>query len=225
MPHWLCSFASVQPVPLATCLRHALRYPNIDEHLRELAGGATQPAVRAVAYQCLLTDKATWPAGYEWIWIDKIYGLRRRVIKMDLRDTAHALPQAELIRDAMRDKSPKVRIVAADALIDLRTRLADADGLIEQLAKDRSPAVRWRADYMLRHPTTSLTDGRHSGRRAQHGDPEFGACLTRAHHIEIPGSRVSRAPRNDDYRIVGIVNSAPSLVPEGQREVTVLVLV
>jgi hypothetical protein len=34
-----------------------------------------------------------------------------------------------------------------------------------------------------------------------------------------------RASLNGDHRMVGMTNSAPSLVPEGQREVTVLVLV
>lgn len=138
--------------PLATCLRYALRYPNIDAHLPSLATNAIQPSVRAVAYQCLLAGRAAWPVGYEWAWIDKVYGLKRRVPKLNSRDIRSSLLIAELIRQGVLDKSPKVRSVAADALTEVRAQLPDADSLIVKLAKDRSPAVRWRADFMLRHP-------------------------------------------------------------------------
>jgi cobaltochelatase CobT len=37
--------------PLAARLRHALRYPNVDKHLSDLAAAAVAPQVRAVAYQ------------------------------------------------------------------------------------------------------------------------------------------------------------------------------
>ena len=138
--------------PLATCLRYALRYPNIDEYLPGLAAYAIQPAVRAVAYQCLLAGRAAWPVGHEWEWIDRIYGLKKRVPKLDSRAIGGMQPIPELVRQGVLDKSPKVRSVAADALTEIRSQLPDADSLIAKLAKDRSPAVRWRADFMLRHP-------------------------------------------------------------------------
>jgi len=138
--------------PLATCLRNTLRYPNVDEHLLCLAANAVQPSVRAVAYQCLIFGTATWSVGFEWAWIDKVYGLRRRVPKLDRRDIQRTRSVADLIREAVRDKSPFVRRVAADALIAARSKLPDEEALIAHLAKDRSSAIRSRADFMLRHP-------------------------------------------------------------------------
>jgi hypothetical protein len=141
--------------PLATCLRHALRYPNVDEHLPRLAAAAVQPSVRAIAYQCLISSKPTWPVGLEWAWIDKVYGMRRRVPKLATRDIRKNRPSAEFIREAAHDKSPFVRRVAADALIAARSQLPDEEALIAHLAKDRSSAIRSRADYMLRHPPSA----------------------------------------------------------------------
>ena len=138
--------------PLATCLRNALRYPNIDEHLPRIAAAAVQPSVRAIAYQCLMTGKAIRPVGFEWAWIDKVYGLRRRVPVLALREVRTTRPGVEWIRDGIRDKSILVRRVAADALVAARSQLADAGDLIAQLAADRSSAIRSRADFMMRHP-------------------------------------------------------------------------
>jgi hypothetical protein len=138
--------------PLATCLRHALRYPNIDAHLPRLATTAVQPSVRAVAYGCLISGEATWPVGLEWMWIDKVYGLRKRIPKLARRNIERVRPAAEFIREAARDKSPLVRRVAADALIAARSQLPDEEALIARMAQDRSSAIRSRADFMLRHP-------------------------------------------------------------------------
>jgi hypothetical protein len=138
--------------PLAACLRNALRYPNIDEHLPYLAANAIQPSVRAVACQCLVAGKASWPVGFGWLWIDKVYGLRRRVPKLETREIQGNSSAAEWIRKGVRDKSAFVRRVAADALIAARAQLPDENSLIARLANDRSPAVRSRADFMLRHP-------------------------------------------------------------------------
>jgi hypothetical protein len=141
--------------PLAACVRHALQYPNVDEHLPRLAAAAVQPSVRAVAYQCLISGKATWSVGWEWAWIDKVYGLRRRVPKLATRDIGRIRPAAEFIREAACDKSPFVRKVAADALIAARSQLPDEEALISHMAEDRSSAIRSRADFMRRHPPST----------------------------------------------------------------------
>jgi len=140
--------------PLASCLRHALRYPTMDKHLPRLASAAIQPSVRAVAYRCLISGKAAWTIGFEWAWTDKVYGLRRRVPKLETREIQRTGSVADIIKAAIRDKSNVVRIVAADAVISARSQLPDADELIARLANDKSPAVRERADYMLRHPVS-----------------------------------------------------------------------
>jgi hypothetical protein len=143
--------------PLATCLRNALRYPHVDEHLPRLAAAAVQPSVRALAYQCVISGKASWSVGFEWAWIDKVYGLRRRVPTLATRYVRRIRPAADFIREAVRDKSPFVRRVAADALIAARSQLPDEEALIAHLANDPSPGIRSRADFMLRHPPSGQT--------------------------------------------------------------------
>jgi hypothetical protein len=141
-----------QPGPFANCLRHALRYPEIDKHLPRLAIDAIQPSVRVAAYQCLMSGRATWPTGFGWTWIDKVYGLRKRVRTLESRDIQTTSPAADWIRRGIHDRSVLVRRVAADAMVGARAQLPDADSLIAVLASDRSSAIRSRADYMLRHP-------------------------------------------------------------------------
>jgi hypothetical protein len=141
-----------QPGPFASCLRHALRYPEIDKHLPRLAIDAIQPSVRVAAYQCLMSGRATWPAGFVWTWIDKVYGQRRRVRTLESRDIQTTSPAADWIRRGIHDRSVLVRRVAADAMVGARAQLPDADSLVAVLATDRSSAIRSRANYMLRHP-------------------------------------------------------------------------
>ena len=140
---------------MATCLRHALRYPNVDAHLPRLAAGAMQPQVRAVAYQCLIFGKASWAVGFKTVWIDKVYNRSRSAPGLQTRQIANIRPVADLIREAAHDKSPFVRKIAADALIADRAQSPDAAALIARLAKDRNSAIRSRADYLLRHPPGS----------------------------------------------------------------------
>jgi hypothetical protein len=143
--------------PLASCLRHALRYPEIDEHLPRLATAAVQPSVRATAYQCLISGKARWLVGFEWVWEDKVYGLRRRIPKLETRDIKRDQPVVDFVAKGINDKSDFVRKVAADAMIAVRTQIPDDGVLVAHLAKDRSPVVRSRADFMLRHPPSRQT--------------------------------------------------------------------
>jgi hypothetical protein len=137
---------------LATHLRHILRYSGIDEHLMRLAVTARQPSVRAIAYRCLISGKADWVVGFEWTWVDKVYNIRRRLPTFQTRVVESECSPSEMIRAAAHDRSAIVRRIAADALIAARPRPPDADLLIAYLAKDKSAAVRSRADYMLRHP-------------------------------------------------------------------------
>jgi len=141
--------------PLRVCLGDALRYPGIDQHLPQLASAATQPAVRAAAYRCLISGRAIWPVGFEWTWIDKVYGLRRRTPVLHARTIQRDRPPADFVKKGIRDKSPFVRKVAADAMIAARSEIPDEALLIAHLAKDQNPLVRSRADFLLRHPRTS----------------------------------------------------------------------
>ena len=141
--------------PLGACLSNALRYPGIDKHLPQLAAAAIQPAVRAAAYRCLISGKAMWPVGFEWMWVDKVYGLRRRMPVLHTRTIQRDRPSADFVEPGIRDKSPFVRRVAADAMIAVRLEIPDEAPLIAHLATDQSSLVRSRADFLLRHPRTS----------------------------------------------------------------------
>jgi hypothetical protein len=148
--------------PLAACLRHALRYPGMDQHLPRLAKAAVQPSVRAAAYRCLISGKAIWPVGFEWTWVDKVYGLRRRTPVLRTRTIQRDRPPADFVETGIRDKSPFVRKVAADAMIAVRSEIPDEGPLIAHLVTDRSSLVRSRADFLLRHPRTSNSQAEHN---------------------------------------------------------------
>ncbi|WP_161851220.1 hypothetical protein [Bradyrhizobium sp. CCBAU 051011] len=147
--------------PLAACLRHALRFPGMDQHLPRLAKAAVQPSVRAAAYKCLISGKATWPVGFEWMWIDKVYGLRRRTPVLHTRTIQRDRLSADFVKTGIRDKSPFVRKAAADAMIAVRSEIPDEGSLIAHLSTDQSPLVRSRADFLLRHPRTSNSQAKH----------------------------------------------------------------
>jgi hypothetical protein len=138
--------------PLATRLRQLLRYPGLDRDLPELARGAVQPSVRANALKCLIDRKVSWPIGHDWKWIDKAYNLRQRIVLTDSRPIVPDQAPEVFIRMGLDDRSAVVRRVAADAVIENRTTLSDVDVLVARMAADRSPAIRERADYMIRHP-------------------------------------------------------------------------
>jgi hypothetical protein len=140
--------------PLGKCLRNALRYSGIDAHLPQLAASATQPLVRAIAYQCLLGGQARWVVGFDWAWIDKVYGQRIRLPKFASRAVQREPSIADLIWQAARDKSVVVRQVAADALIADHVKIPEDYRLIAHLAQDRNASVRARADFLRRHRHT-----------------------------------------------------------------------
>ncbi|MGC2774578.1 MAG: hypothetical protein WA418_02965 [Bradyrhizobium sp.] len=137
---------------LAKYLRHALRYPAIDPYLPVLAAAAIQPQVRAIAYRCLLTGHISWFAGFESRWIDKVYGIKQRVPKVESRALGDGKPATELFWHAARDRSVIVRRAAADALMATRARVPDEDRLIALFEQDESPSVRERGDFLRRHP-------------------------------------------------------------------------
>lgn len=138
--------------PLSTQLRRLLRYPGFDGDLPQLARDAVQPSVRATALKCLIDRKVSWPVGHGWRWIDKTYGWRQRVVLLDSRPLVVDQDIETLIRQGLADRSGVVRRVAADALIEHRPSLSGVDELVTRMAADRSPSVRERADYLIRHP-------------------------------------------------------------------------
>ena len=137
---------------MAASLRHLLRYPGSEDHLPMLAARAVQPLVRAVAYQSLITGKASWRVGYKWIWDDKAYGVKSLIPNFETRTIKRERSPLDYIAEGICDKSAFVRKTVADAVITVRRELPIEEGVITILTKDRNAAVRSRADFMLRHP-------------------------------------------------------------------------
>jgi hypothetical protein len=136
---------------LATCLRHALRYSAIDQYLPLLASSAKQPAVRATALQCLISQTASWPVGHRYQWIDKVYGVQKLVLVVHDRKIPVEIPTEDLIRGGLADRSAMVRRVAVDALIARRRTFSGLDEIVASLLLDKSPSVRERADFLVKH--------------------------------------------------------------------------
>lgn len=136
----------------ASCLGYAMRFPAMDRHLPELAASAAQPGVRAIAYAAVLAGKASWLTGFGWVWVDKSLGVRKRVPTSASRAIPDLPSRADLIRQGLKDRSARIRVLAADALVTDRSYILDSDVLMQRLALDRSAAVRSRADFMRRHP-------------------------------------------------------------------------
>jgi hypothetical protein len=143
-------FMDGQAGPLGMTLRHALRLPAFDSRLEELATEARLPSVRAVALKTALTGHAVWTVGYGWEWVDKVYGLRRRVSLTNSRRITSSYG-IDLLRRGLKDRSASVRKIAADALIERREFVPNGIELAANLANDKSPAVRERGEFLLRH--------------------------------------------------------------------------
>lgn len=144
--------------PMGALLRRTLRRPEMDRHLFQLSTDAFLPGVRAVALQCLIDGQASWPTGFEQQWIDKSLGKSRRVIVFGRREIVRPCSLETLVAQGAQDRSATVRKIAADGLLRYRSALANRDEIIQQLADDRSPAVRERIDFILRERLRQAAD-------------------------------------------------------------------
>jgi len=134
---------------LAGRLRHLLRYPAIDAYLPGLLAEAVEPAVRAVALKCLIERRVSWPTGFAWRWIDKVYGVRKRVLVLDHRGIMAPF-KADVVARGLSDRAAIVRRVAADAVIADPSSFPDIQEIIARMASDKSAAIRARAEFMVR---------------------------------------------------------------------------
>lgn len=129
--------------------REMLQHPHMDEHLEHLATKAKLPSVRSVAVDVLLRRRASWQTGWDWQWIDKSMGIRRRVPSYTNRTIGIAVDQNKAMRAALEDRSATVRAGALSALIAHEEDFPDAVPLAERLASDKSRKVRERAHFLL----------------------------------------------------------------------------
>lgn len=135
--------------PMARLLRKNLRTLDLDYLLPDLAVEARSAFVRAVATETILEGCARWHAATEWQWVDKVYGLRRRVQKWDKRTVPIATTvQNEVLAAAARDTSAVVRKLAAEHLI--REGIEAHQATYQLLANDTSNRVRDRMDFCTR---------------------------------------------------------------------------
>lgn len=135
--------------PTARLLQRAARWPGLDPALPDLARRAFLPSVRACALRFLIEERATWPEGTRREWVDKTYGLARRVRVIGERRLVRTSDLETLIAMGAGDRSGLIRRVAADGLAVHRSALGERmHALVERLADDTSPSVRWRAAFI-----------------------------------------------------------------------------
>ncbi|QBJ08018.1 hypothetical protein EYS10_05455 [Rahnella aquatilis] len=136
--------------PVATIFSQAGRTTALDKFLAEISEKSIQPSLRAKAYRCQFESKFVWAEGLTWHWIDKIYGIQRRIPALKERIIPTTRPFIDTLRMATTDRSPMVRRIAGEMLIKELNNIGDeAFNLANILASDRSPSVAERGRYAL----------------------------------------------------------------------------
>jgi hypothetical protein len=136
--------------PLGTQLKYTLRGAKLDSYLHALSRSARHPGVRAVALEALLRRRASWRSGFRKEWIDKRFGLTRRVPVYTERPLTERIPSHLLIMQGLADKSALVRLRAADAVIEQRQTFPGLIEVIERLGRDKARSIRERAAFLKR---------------------------------------------------------------------------
>ncbi|MGX9255041.1 hypothetical protein [Pantoea ananatis] len=137
--------------PVATIFMQAGRTGALDAYLNDIATLSLQPSLRARAYRCQFESKFVWVDGMEWQWVDKVYGVQRRIPVLNKRSFETKRPFVELLKSAAVDRSPMVRRIAGEMLIKEVACLGEeAFTLAEVLAADKSSSVAERGKFALR---------------------------------------------------------------------------
>lgn len=144
---------------IGSICRLAFQRAGLECHLEELAFCASQPIVRSIAYQVLLSKRVSWPTGFKRIWIDRSAGKSQLEIALDSRPISHDIDIEFLLEKGAADRAVVVRRVVAQELINrLPSCSPKAVNIAEQFLSDKSQSVRTRAEYFLKHsPTKSPT--------------------------------------------------------------------
>jgi hypothetical protein len=134
--------------PAAHVLAEAGRGPALDPYLREFAGQAVQPSVRAMAYRCLVEERIVWTVGRKWIWTELQWCKGRFERITEERALPKTERMVELLAGAVSDRSVLVRRVAADLVIDRLDQVqAEAPDIVMRLATDPNRTVAERGRY------------------------------------------------------------------------------
>lgn len=136
--------------PVATIFVQAGRTAALDKFLPEISEKSVQPSLRAKAYRCQFENKFVWAEGMTWQWIDKVYGIRRRIPALKERVIPSTRSFIDNLRMATTDRSPMVRRIAGEMLIKELGSIGDeAFELANILAADISQSVAERGRYAL----------------------------------------------------------------------------
>jgi len=152
MPAFAHLLSQRPPGRVGRIFRQALRKPGLDDMLPRLTCEGALPLVRAIALETLIMRRARWMQGYGYEWVDKRFGIRRRVPRFDQRAVEHQLDVEDLLTQAAKDRAVAVRKVVTRGLIDLRHNLSSAMIDVGRLlSQDQSSSVRSRAEFYLKN--------------------------------------------------------------------------
>lgn len=151
LEHLKDQFLSAPSGRVGHTLQQILRRPDFDTQLGELAHDAILPSVRAVAMDTLLNNRARWFVGHKARWVDKVFGISRRVAEFETRPVNVRSDFNSLIRAAASDNSAQVRKIAADAInANSKNSSTTMDEVAGTLEQDKNLSVRSRIDFYLR---------------------------------------------------------------------------
>lgn len=137
--------------PVVRVLRAAIRRPDLDPFLPDLALNAKSAAIRACAADILLNGRAQWANGYKRVWVNKVYGISRREPDLEQRLLTIAVDIREHMDAASKDKSAQVRRIAASVLTEqLENPQPWHANIASRLKDDRNPSVTSRMDFYFR---------------------------------------------------------------------------
>jgi hypothetical protein len=139
----------------AAALRSAMRLGWLDNHLLWMSREAMRPEFRAIALKAVINSEVTWVTRYERQWVDKPYGITRRVPILGRRAVRRPVSVQYdidmLIRQGAADRSALVRRAAADGLVEHAESLTNIRSLMTLFDGEKSPSVRWRIEYLARN--------------------------------------------------------------------------
>jgi hypothetical protein len=134
----------------AGALRGAMRFGLLDHELWWISRRAMRPEFRATALKAIINGEVTWVTHYQRQWVDKVYGITRRVPVLARRTIPRPASLDTLIRQGAADRHPLVRRVAAHCLVQHAANLSNIKSLMALFDSDRSPSVRWNIKFLAR---------------------------------------------------------------------------
>jgi hypothetical protein len=143
--------------PVGRVFRTALANTFLDAKLLELGRGAASPQVRSIALETLLFQRARRRTGYTYEWVDKSFGHKRRVAKVEERRLSKARDAPALLRMMLADHASLMRKHAADYLIQFGREGLSLEE-IRPLAADPNPGVAERVAFYLRREAQRIAE-------------------------------------------------------------------